>query len=405
MFNNIFENVRSFGLRYFPERQIYLRSSGEVSYHTLSTRLQVCAASGFALMASVCLFALTSAALNPAKTPDQKAQMIKAEYERLLDDAEARYDDAKTQLEYQQEAFERATLSFQEKHATLAQFVHQPMFNDDIVFTADGTYKSGEVLMSPVARDLSPREPRKQSIEPTKFDTGTTLDHSFLNLDSNQNDLLMSAEVSMLDKIEKNRYVIEATSLSVDSVIGGGLFGEGGPLLPDTENGDQTSNIADGSRIADIRARTHEAQQLDDAINAMPLGNPVDAEHYKTSRFGIRKDPFTRRPAMHSALDIASYRMAPIVATADGTVTFVGRKGTYGKLVVLDHGHGFKTRYAHLAKTNVKRGQKVKQGEKLGGMGSTGRSTSTHLHYEIRFQGRNIDPEKFLKAGRYVQQN
>ena len=74
-------------------------------------------------------------------------------------------------------------------------------------------------------------------------------------------------------------------------------------------------------------------------------------------------------------------------------------------MIEIDHGHGFKTRYAHLSKTNVKRGQPVDSGEKVGSMGSSGRSTSTHLHYEVEFQGKKLNPNKFLKAGRYVHQN
>ena len=106
---------------------------------------------------------------------------------------------------------------------------------------------------------------------------------------------------------------------------------------------------------------------------------------------------------MHHGLDFGGQKSTPIVATAEGVVSYVGRRGTYGRVVEIDHGHGFKTRYAHLNKTFVKRGQKVDKGFKVGGMGSTGRSTANHLHYEIHFQGRAYDPNKFLKAGLYVQ--
>ena len=106
---------------------------------------------------------------------------------------------------------------------------------------------------------------------------------------------------------------------------------------------------------------------------------------------------------MHTGMDIASYRNAPIVATADGKISFAGRRPGYGRVVEIEHGYGFKTRYAHLDKTYVKRGQKIEKGEKIAGMGSTGRSTSTHLHYEVMFEKSTLNPEKFLKAGQYVQ--
>jgi len=114
----------------------------------------------------------------------------------------------------------------------------------------------------------------------------------------------------------------------------------------------------------------------------------VGEETYRTSSYGMRKDPFTKRPTFHEGLDFGGQRNTPIVAAADGKVIFVGRNGGYGKSVEIDHGHGFITRYGHLHKINVKRGQIIKKSDKIGGMGSTGRSTATHLHYEVHFQGR-----------------
>jgi len=146
-----------------------------------------------------------------------------------------------------------------------------------------------------------------------------------------------------------------------------------------------------------------EAEVLETAVTSLPLGHPVDAETYRTSGFGLRQDPFTKRPTMHHGLDFGGRQETPIVATAEGVVVRVGKNGAYGRMVEIDHGHGFKTRYAHLHKTFVKRGQTVDKGQKIGGMGSTGRSTANHLHYEIHFQGRAYDPSKFLKAGLYVQ--
>ena len=96
--------------------------------------------------------------------------------------------------------------------------------------------------------------------------------------------------------------------------------------------------------------------------------------------------------------------MTPIHATAPGVVSFTGVRSGYGNTVELDHGRGFKTRYAHLAAISVSVGQHVAVGQRLGGMGSTGRSTGTHLHYEVWLNGRAMNPDRFLKAGDYVQQ-
>lgn len=408
MFSNLFEDGRAFILRCFPERQIYLRSGGEVSYHTLKTRTQVACAILAALVSFWCLLTLFNLIWgnNPLRTPAQQNRLVKAEYQRLLEDAEARYDDAQLQLTQQQESFERAARSFQEKHAALSQLASQA--NADITpsLIETANYSKGQVLVAPTARDPFPRVARNPALHFAGLNTGTNLDQPMENLGRNQNALLVAAEINTHDKIEANRAIIRATDLSIDRVLNAGLAGKGGPLVEIEEQASSDkSGIKDDARILNIRARTEEARRLDEAMKAIPLGVPVASDYYRTSSYGRRTDPFTKRPAQHRGLDLASFRMAPIVATADGTVKFVGVKGGYGRVVEIDHGYGFVTRYAHMAKTYVKRGQKLKRGDKIGGMGSTGRSTSTHLHYEVRFQGQYQNPDKFLKAGRYVQQN
>lgn len=409
MFSNLFEDGRAFILRCFPERQIYLRSGGEVSYHTLKTRTQVILASMVAIVLFWCLLTLFNLIWgnNPLRTPAQQNRLVKAEYQRLLEDAEARYDDAHLQLTQQQQAFERAARSFQEKHAALAELVGQPLDSEAMSSVLSDTGRTqGQVLIAPIARDPIPRVARNPELHFTSLNTGTNLDQPMSNLGRTQNAMLIEAETNTHHKIETNRAVIRATDLDIDVILNAGFAGKGGPLVEvSTASATSLDGIEDNTRLMNIRARTEEAKRLDEALKAIPLGIPVATDHYKTSSYGLRTDPFTKRPAQHRGIDLASYRMAPIVATADGTIQFVGMKGGYGRVVEIDHGYGFVTRYAHMAKTFVKRGQDIKRGEKIGGMGSTGRSTSTHLHYEIRFQGQFQNPEKFLKAGRYVQQN
>lgn len=404
MFNNGIDDGKALILRWFPERQIYLRQGGEVSYHTFGTKTQVAIASGVMIVLFWCTLTLFNVVWgnNPLVGATQQAKLKTAEYERLLEDAEARYETAQFQLDQQQVVFERAARNFQQKHAAIAEFAKQPLLTEDGSFFGSSTTSGTQILMAPTVRDIEDRYARVANFNAQTLNTGTSLDLPMDTLDQTQNALLASAEMATLEKIERNRSIIEATKFSVDKVFSAGFSGTGGPLIgAEEEEFDGTS----APRIMNIRARTNEAKLLDEAIAAMPLGHPVAAENYKTSSYGLRRDPFTKRPAMHQAIDFASYRMAPIVSTAKGKVVYAGRKGGYGRVVEVDHGFGFVTRYAHLAKTYVKRGQDVAEGEKIGGMGSTGRSTSTHLHYEIIFQGKTYDPENFLKAGRYVQQN
>jgi len=116
-----------------------------------------------------------------------------------------------------------------------------------------------------------------------------------------------------------------------------------------------------------------------------------------TSRgYGMKFDPFTGIKQMHSGIDIASRTGTPIIATADGRVSRVGKNGGMGKTIVIDHGYGFVTRYAHLSDYKVKRGQKVKRGDVIGLMGSTGYSTGPHLHYEVVRNGKSLNPKGYI---------
>ena len=115
-----------------------------------------------------------------------------------------------------------------------------------------------------------------------------------------------------------------------------------------------------------------------------------------TSKFGYRTSPFTGKREFHKGIDIAHRNGTPVLATADGIVTFTGNKGLLGVTVVVDHGHGMITRYGHLKKALKKRGNKVKRGEVIAEMGNTGRSTGPHVHYEVRLNGVPVNPSKYI---------
>jgi murein DD-endopeptidase MepM/ murein hydrolase activator NlpD len=132
---------------------------------------------------------------------------------------------------------------------------------------------------------------------------------------------------------------------------------------------------------------------------AIPSGRPVDSANL-TSGFGIRSDPFRARAAMHPGIDLAGPLGTPVYATADGVVDRAEwNGGGYGNLIEIDHGQGIQTRYGHLSQRIAQPGQRVHRGDLIGLMGSTGRSTGSHLHYEVRVAGRAIDPISFVPNG------
>ncbi len=136
-------------------------------------------------------------------------------------------------------------------------------------------------------------------------------------------------------------------------------------------------------------------------VIAIPSVHPVDSLSF-TSNFGVRSDPFTHHAHMHAGVDIPGPVGTPVYATADGIVAEAERRGGYGNLVDIDHGKGIETRYGHLSRILVTANQRVKRGQLIALMGSTGRSTGSHLHYEVRIDGKAVNPAPFLTSTDYL---
>ena len=182
------------------------------------------------------------------------------------------------------------------------------------------------------------------------------------------------------------------------------VAGQGGPFVPADGSVTTTDFAAAPSEefsIASLDAHVNRWEALQHVMKALPLAPPVD-NYRLTSGFGVRKDPLNGRRARHNGLDFAAAIGAKVRATAPGTVTFAGWYGRYGRMIEIDHGYGIRTRVAHLRKIYVKVGQRVNFRDKIGMQGNSGRSRGPHVHYEIRVDGRPVDPMNFLKAGRNV---
>ena len=143
--------------------------------------------------------------------------------------------------------------------------------------------------------------------------------------------------------------------------------------------------------------------QLQDGVIAVPSDKPIPSGVEFTSGYGVRSDPFGRGRAMHAGIDLSGPHGTPIYATADGVVSEAAwNSGGYGNLIKIDHGRGIETRYGHMSAMMVRPGERVTRGQMIGRMGSTGRSTGNHLHYEVRIDGRAVNPIPFMKSTDYV---
>jgi len=208
----------------------------------------------------------------------------------------------------------------------------------------------------------------------------------------------MQADVAVIKEAAQRRYQLTASEVRRLGLDPRRLqTGTGGPFEPV-----ETVRAADPAFKALFNSWT-KLDQLEQGTVAIPSTEPVRGTNF-TSGYGVRSDPFRGRAAMHAGIDLAGPIGTPIYATADA---LVGRSeynsGGYGNLVELEHGHGIQTRYGHLSKSLVTAGQRVKRGDLIGLMGSTGRSTGSHLHYEVRIDGKAVNPVPFLQSTSYLQ--
>ena len=248
--------------------------------------------------------------------------------------------------------------------------------------------------------------------------TGLIVDYVMTHLDRSELQRLQVENLSQREKL--HRLVVRLDDLRKEMVIlaqndakvrvmakltgpkNDSLTGVGGPAADEDvrqEFGDIQQRIDEVRRQIDLRRESQEEIQgyFNDQrslLAAKPSGWPVKG--WTTSTFGMRPDPFNGRRKMHEGIDIAARTGTPVIATADGIVSQVKTESGYGKMVVIDHGYGFRTYYGHNSKNFVKVGQRVKRGETIAAVGNTGRSTGSHTHYEVRLNGVPVNPKKYL---------
>jgi murein DD-endopeptidase MepM/ murein hydrolase activator NlpD len=220
------------------------------------------------------------------------------------------------------------------------------------------------------------------------------LQDSLDRVEARQTSSLNTLEESYDAKVKRMRGVL--ADLGINLGRGGPEPPSGGPFVPYKLSANANSFERQLQRISLARA---QAEKLTRTMVAVPIRKPVVGEIDTTSGFGMRLDPFLGRPAIHTGIDFRGNIGDPIRATATGIVTTAGWNGGYGKLVEVDHGNGLATRYGHLSEIEVTVGQHIKIGQIVGRLGTTGRSTGPHVHYETRVHGDAVDPQKFLRAG------
>jgi murein DD-endopeptidase MepM/ murein hydrolase activator NlpD len=217
--------------------------------------------------------------------------------------------------------------------------------------------------------------------------------------------VLMARTEGALDQGVGNlRNVIRRTGINPDALARKIAGSEGGPEIPlDQVRIEGISDPGFTHAYLGAAAVLDQLNGLSAAMNHVPLAMPVSTASFdKSSGFGARVDPFTGRYAFHPGIDFAGPWGSVVHATAPGTVVFAGNRGGYGNMVEIDHGYGIHTRYGHLSAISVRVGAKIGKGAGLGRVGSTGRSTGPHVHYEVWYDDVVKNPNNFIEAGRHV---
>lgn len=226
----------------------------------------------------------------------------------------------------------------------------------------------------------------------------------FAALEARQSALVDRAAASAQTRIKDAESLISRLGLKPSRFIAQSVghmtrTGMGGPFI--SQDSDSADNHGADPDFAELFVNWQRVEQLEAAMKAIPAYVPV-RNYTLTSNYGTRYDPFNGGRANHAGLDMAGVTGEPIMAGAAGKVVRAARFGAYGNTIDIDHGKGILTRYAHLSRIDVRVGDKVAMGQKIGALGSTGRSTGPHLHYEVRIDGRPVNPRLFLEASSYI---
>lgn len=399
----------------FRERQIYLRSEGEVQFISLRPWVQVAVI--FAFTAG--LFWVAYATVNVAfkdqvlALKERNQYRARLEYEDRIGEMRTTIDKLNRRLLLDQKAylakvdevrFEHDRLV--DRHEQLADFFRQGWLPNP-----KGTTRQRKGSLSPqdgstvqtASITKSPRAVDKFSRDFTSVDEAARplveLRGYMAQMETREAALLNTVTGYVEEQSTRLSKVFRTLGVNGDKIAKSSSYkpeAVGGPFVA-ASAADLGSKVLAG-RVSDLSTQLDRWETLKFQTTRLPLVKPMSANHETSSSFGLRKDPFRKKPAMHSGIDFRGQTGSAVRVTAPGTVIKAGWSGGYGKMVEVRHDGGITSRYAHLSIISVRTGQKVKSGDRIGKVGSTGRSTGPHLHYETRVGGRAIDPVRFWKA-------
>ena len=384
---HIFNRLAGFNSRLaelFPDREFFMRANGQVKFLKISSRLQIRAAAIVATALLICIAAMLFAAvsqfsINAERTALTARQAEVASSESRVRQYRGSINDVAADLSKRQDALDDLTRAYFKKDTAPVS---------GIVGTDSGAPSADEHDASlkeagDTAQKVSALIPEASGLAKIEARQLAYVAHLMRMADARTR----AAENAI------RKFGLNPTKMAA-LMTQNGNEAMGGPFQPFFS--DKDDNALD-PRFARLGRTLARMDALERSLVAIPSGEPAHVD-VMTSNFGYRSDPFTGRGAMHSGIDFRGTSGQAILAAARGKVSFAGRRSGYGNCIEISHGNGLMTRYAHLRSIAVRPGQRVAKGATIGGMGSTGRSTGTHLHFEVRLNGQAINPTPFLEA-------
>ena len=428
--------------RHFPERRVFLKSDTDTKFIRLSSETQVVAVAGVAVMVGWTAVATAILLMDSIGAGNfrEQAKRDQAIYQERLNTLSAERDSRAHEALAAQDRFNaaldqisamqsellasenrrreletgieviqttlRATMKQREEARSELAQLKQDTSGSDMYAAVSSAPVQMAFMTDALARTAKERDLIATNAQDA-LEQRDDLELEIRLMQERSDEIFRQLEEAMVISVEPLDKMFRQAGMPTDRIIEEvrrGYSGMGGPLTPLSLS---TRGEEDELSPEEVRANTL-LRQMDQlnlyriAAEKAPFASPVKSAFRFTSGYGRRRDPKTGGSRMHNGTDFAAATGTDIFATADGVVTHAGWQSGFGRLVKIKHAFGIETLYAHNTKINVKVGQRVSRGDHIADMGNTGRSTGTHLHYEVRVNGNPVNPMTYIKAAKNV---
>ncbi|WP_170438925.1 DUF5930 domain-containing protein [Ruegeria arenilitoris] len=426
--------------RHFPERRVFLKSDNDTRFIRLSSETQIVAALGVSIMVGWTAVATAILLMDSIGSGNfrEQAKRDQATYQERLNilsqerdaraqealAAHARFNSALQQISaMQSELLEsenrrreletgieviqttlRSTMKQREEARAQLADLQEKSDGASVAMFASAAPAQIEFMADALTRTAQQRDQIATDAQ-AALDQRDELELEILLMQERNDEIFRQLEEAMVISVEPLDKMFREAGMPTDRMLDEvrrGYSGMGGPLTPISFSTRGEELSADEVRANQLLQQMDQLNLYRIAAEKAPFATPVKSAFRFTSGYGYRRDPKTGGRRMHKGTDFAAPTGTDIFATADGVVTHAGWQSGYGRLIKIKHAFGVETLYAHNSKIRVKVGQRVSRGDHIADMGNSGRSTGTHLHYEVRVNGKPVNPMDFIKAANNV---